>query len=244
MAKATKVGDPLSYDDAMSWPDAAEWRKACRAKLDMFKKQELYEEVPKPCNHKIVGCKWVFLTKTGADGQIECYKAHVVTQGFSQVEGIDYNETFTPITKFNSIQVLLTLAAQLDLEVHQMDVKSAFLNGVLEEVIYMRVPPGHNAPPGVVWKLNKLLYGLKQASREWYKRLSTELKSMGFQRSSVDHCMFYKNRDSNLLVIAVYVDDMMILSNRIDLVNETKHELSSHFEMTDLGEIHWILNQP
>ena len=157
-------------------------------------------------------------------------------------KGSTTNETFAPVTKLNSIRVLLTLAARLDLKVHQMDVKSAFLNGVLEEEIYMRVPPGHDALPGIVWKLNKALYGLKQASHEWYKRLSTELKSMGFQRSSVDHCMFYKNQDSNLLVIAVYIDDMMILSNRIDLVNETKHKLSSHFEMTDLGEIHWILN--
>jgi hypothetical protein len=110
-AKATKVGDPLTYDDAMSRPDAAEWRKACRAELNMFKKQGLYEEVPKPRNRKIVGCKWVFFTKTGADGQIEHYKARVVAQGFSQVEGIDYNETFAPVTKFNSIRVLLTLAA-------------------------------------------------------------------------------------------------------------------------------------
>ena len=102
-AKATKVGDPLSYNNAMSRQDAAEWRKACQAELNMFKKQGLYEEVPKPCNHKIVGCKWVFLTKTGADGQIEHYKARVVAQGFSQVEGIDYNETFAPVTKFNSI---------------------------------------------------------------------------------------------------------------------------------------------
>ena len=156
-AKATKVGDPLSYNNAMSWPDATEWRKACRAELDMFKKQELYEEVPKPRNRKIVGCKWVFLTKTGTDGQIEHCKARVVAQGFSQVEGINYNETFTPVTKFNSIRVLLALAARLDLEVHQMDVKSAFLNGVLKEEIYMRVPPGHDAPPGIVWKLNKVL---------------------------------------------------------------------------------------
>ena len=241
-AKATKVGDPLSYDDAMSRPDATEWRKACQTELDMFKKQGLYEEVPRPRDRKIVGCKWVFLTKTGADGQIERYKARVVAQGFSQVEGIDYNETFAPVTKFNSIRVLLALAARLDLEVHQMDVKSAFLNGELEEEIYMRVPPGHNSPPGVVWKLNKALYGLKQASREWYKKLSTEIKSIGFRRSSVDHCVFYKNQDNDLLIIAVYVDDMMILSNKLNLVNETKRDLASRFEMTDLGEIHWILN--
>ena len=138
--------------------------------------------------------------------------------------------------------MLLALTARLDLEVHQMDIKSAFLNGELEEEIYMRVPPGHNSPPSIVWKLNKTLYGLKQASRKWYKKLSTKLKSTGFWHSSVDHCIFYKNRDSNLLVIAVYIDDMMILSDKIDLINETKRKLSSHFEMTDLGEIHWILN--
>ena len=141
---------------------------------------EVYEEVQKPHDRKIVGCKWVFRYKLGSDGQIEKYKARLVAQGFSQVEGIDYNETFAPVTKFNSIRLLLALSARYDWEIHQMDVKSAFLNGELNEEIYMRVPPGYKAAPGTVWRLKKALYGLKQASREWYKKLSSELSSLGF----------------------------------------------------------------
>ena len=112
---------------------------------------EVYEEVIKPHDHKIVGCKWVFRYKLGPDGQIEKYKVCLITQGFSQVEGIDYNETFAPVTKFNSIQLLLALSACYDWEIYQMDVKSAFLNGELNEEIYMRVPQGYKAAPGTVW---------------------------------------------------------------------------------------------
>ena len=112
---------------------------------------EVYEEVQIPHDHKVVGSKWVFRYKLGLDGQIAKYKVHLVTQGFSQVEGINYNETFVPVKKFNSIQLLLALSACCDWEIHQMDVKSAFLNGELNEEIYMQVPPGYKAAPRTVW---------------------------------------------------------------------------------------------
>ena len=178
----------------------------------------------------------------GSDGQIERYKARVIAQGFSQVEGIDYNETFAPVTKINSIRLLLALSARFDWEIHQMDVKSAFLNGELDEEIYMRAPPGYKAAPGTVWRLKKALYGLKQASREWYKKLSHELNSLGFARIQADHCVFYKNVNGHHFIIAVYVDDNLIISDSLDLILKTKEDLSSCFDMTDLGEVHWILN--
>ena len=158
------------------------------------------------------------------------------------MEGIDYNETFTPVTKFNSIRLLLALAACYDWEIHQMDVKSAFLNGELDEEIYMRPPPGYKAAPDTVWRLKKALYGLKQASQEWYKTFSSELKTLGFTCIQADHCVFYKNINGHDLIIAVYVDDNLILSDSLDLVNKTKKELSSRFEMTDLGDVNLILN--
>ena len=163
-ARAAVLGDPLTYHDAMSWEDHNEWIKACTAELEVLKKFGVFEEVPRPKDHKIVGSKWVFRMKHGPNGQIEQYKARVVTQGFSQVEGIDYNETFMPVTKFNSIRLLLALAACYDWEIHQMDVKSAFLNGELDEEIYMRPLPGYKAAPNTVWRLKKALYSLKQVS--------------------------------------------------------------------------------
>ena len=157
-------------------------------------------------------------------------------------KGIDYNETFTPVTKFNSIQLLLALAARYDWEIHQMDVKSAFLNGELDEEIYMWPPPSYKATPNTVWWLKKALYSLKQVSREWYKTFSSKLKTLGFTCIQADHCVFYKNIDGHDLIIMVYVDDNLILSDSLDLVNKTKKELSSCFEMTDLGDVNWILN--
>ena len=241
-ANAAVLGDPLSYYDALSREDHDKWKEACNDELEMFKKMGVFEEVQKPPDRKIVGSKWIFKMKLGPDGQIERYRARLVAQGFSQVEGIDYNETFAPVTKFNSIRLLLALSARFDWEIHQMDVKSAFLNGDLDEEIYMRVPPGYNANPGTVWRLKKALYGLKQASREWYKKLSGELQALSFTRIQADHCVFYKNLNGQHLIIAVYVDDNLIISDSPDLVTQTKKDLSSRFEMTDLSEVHWILN--
>lgn len=123
-----------------------------------------------------------------------------------------------------------------------MDVKSAFLNGELDEEIYMRPLPGYKSAPNTVWKLKKALYGLKQASHEWYRKLSGELKALVFTHINADHCVFYKKVDSHHLIIAVYVDNNLILSDSLNLVIKTKKELNSCFEMTDLGDIHWILN--
>ena len=142
--------DPISYQDALSQEDWERGEEACRCELKTFKKQEVYEEVEKPHDCKVIGCKWVFRYKLGLDGQIEKYKVHLIAQGFSQVEGIDYNETFALVTKFNLICLLLALSACFDWEIHQMDVKSAFLNGELDKKIYMQVPPGYKGAPGMV----------------------------------------------------------------------------------------------
>ena len=123
-----------------------------------------------------------------------------------------------------------------------MDVKSAFLNGKLKEEIYIRVPPGYKAPPRTVWQLKKALYGLKQVSWEWYKKLSQKLNPLSFTCIQADHCVFYKKINSNHIIIAVYVNDNMIISNSTALVAQMKKDLDSCFDMTDLGEIHWILN--
>ncbi|GBE82734.1 hypothetical protein SCP_0411190 [Sparassis crispa] len=162
-------------------------------------------------------------------------------KGQDDVEGLDFNETFAPVAKFASVRTLLALAAKLDLEIHQMDVKSAFLNGDLDEEIYMKVPSGFRRSNSLVWKLNKALYGLKQAGREWYKKIRAEFEALGFTRCHSDHSVFYKNDDGILLIIAIYVDDMLILSDNLTAVTTLKEDLKSRFEMTDLGEARWLL---
>ncbi|GBE88792.1 Retrovirus-related Pol polyprotein from transposon TNT 1-94 [Sparassis crispa] len=189
--KATSWDEPQTYEEAMSRPDAARWKAACAEELHAFVKAELYDEVERPQNRKVIDCKWVFKIKRGPDGEIEKYKARLVAKGFTQVEGLDFNETFAPVAKFASVRTLLALAAKLDLEIHQMDVKSAFLNGDLDEEIYMKVPPGFRRSNSLVWKLNKALYGLKQAGREWYKKIRAEFEALGFTRCHSDHSVCY-----------------------------------------------------
>jgi Reverse transcriptase (RNA-dependent DNA polymerase)/GAG-pre-integrase domain/Integrase core domain len=158
VAQSDVTSDLKTYAKAMSWPDAAQWEMACTDEMRAFEHMGVYEVVPRPAGRKIVGSKWVFHIKRGPTGEIQKYKARIVAQGFTQIEGIDYNETFTPVTKLTSIRTILTIAAKLNLEVQQMDVKSAYLNAKLEEEIYMAPPPGLDMPDGMVLRLVKAVY--------------------------------------------------------------------------------------
>jgi len=153
--------EPLTYSDAVSHPDANLWLGAMGVELNTFKEIGLYQEVKMPPNRKIIDSKWVFKIKLGPNGEIDKYKARLVAKGYMQIEGLNYTDTFAPVTKFTTIRSLLALAAQHNLEVHQVDVKAAFLNGELEEEIYLRPPPGFHDNSKVVWHLQRALYGLK-----------------------------------------------------------------------------------
>ena len=205
-----------------------------------LQRKELFTEVGKPKDHHIVGCKWIFKHKLGPDGQVEHYKACLVAQGFSQVEGIDYNKTYAPVTCHGTIRTLLALVARHQWHIHQMDAKAAFLNSDLSKEIYMKAPPSLDTRNGFVWRLNYALYGLKQASREWYKKVCIELESLGFTRSMSDHSIFIKNNNGTLVIVAVYVDDFLIFSSKLNAIQHTKSQLSSRFDMKDLRNVKWI----
>jgi len=175
------------------------------------------------------------------EGQIKRYKARLVAQGFSQIPRVDFNETFAPVTRHQMLQTLLALANRHDWHVHQMDVKSAFLNGDLDNEIFMKIPPGAEGKHGEVWLLHKALYGLKQASREWYLKLKSQLEGLGFKRSNVDHGVFTKNVKGRLLVITVYVDDFLLFLSSIENIKTVKSDLKMCFDMKDLDEAKWIL---
>ena len=166
--KSAKVAnidpDLLTYAEAMSRSDRAQWRAACAEEMEQFVCQNIFDMVSKPEGRKVVNCKWVFKTKLGPDGQVKCYKACLVAKGFSQVEGIDFNEMYSSVVGHSKVQTLLALACTNGWHIHQMDAKSAFLNGDLKEEIYMKIPPGQDRPEGHVWRLRKALYSLKQAS--------------------------------------------------------------------------------
>jgi hypothetical protein len=193
---------------------------------------------------KPVGCKWVFKKKLGPDGTIEKYKARLVAKGYTQKKGEDYFDTYSPVAQPTTIRVLLSLASSHDLLIHQMEVKTAFQNGELEEEIYMDQPDGFVAKghEGKVCKLLKSLYGLKQAPKQWHEKFDKTLTLAGFAVNEADKCVYYRYGGGNGVILCLYVDDILIFGNNIDVIKEVKDFLSNNFEMKDLGEVEVILN--
>ena len=237
--------EPQTLKEAKLRPDWLLWEKAINEELATLKAAETWKLVDAPDNANIVGSKWVFRAKKDAAGHVVRYKARLVAQGFSQVPGVDYFDTFAPVARLASIRAVLAIAAVEDLEIHQIDIKGAYLNGILtsEENIYMRQPPGYSSPenPNKVCRLQKTLYGLKQSGRRWYQRLVEIMTKLGFLRCEVDQAVFYRRKGPMLMIVLVHVDDCTIVGTSRDLIAKFKSEITKHVEITDLGEIHWIL---
>eukprot|EP00742_Colponemidia_sp_Colp-10_P002552 GILJ01002727.1.p2 GENE.GILJ01002727.1~~GILJ01002727.1.p2 ORF type:complete len:509 (+),score=47.37 GILJ01002727.1:627-2153(+) len=213
------------------------------SEIDSLQKNGTYEICTLPTGRKPIYCKWVFKVKENSDGTIDRYKARLVAKGFSQKPGIDFTETFAPVAKYNSIRTILSLAAQMDFEIHQMDVTTAFLNGELMEEIFVQPPEGAPCPTHSVWKLKKALYGLKQAPRAWNQRLHDTLSGTDFKfsRGTADHSIYIRKRGEKMFFIVVYVDDLLLVTNSVSELNETREHLKSKFDMKDLGEAKYIL---
>jgi len=238
--------EPPSLASARHSPDWVEWERAIHVELDVLNEAGTWEMVDAPEGANIVGSKWVFRAKKDAAGIVVRYKARLVAQGFSQVPGVDYFDTFAPVARLASIRTVLALAATENYEIHQIDIKGAYLNGVLtsDEVIYMKQPPGYPVSniPGQVCKLKKTLYGLKQSGRRWYQRLVEIMgKGLGFLRCDVDQAVFYRRKGNTLMIVLVHVDDCTIVATSILLITKFKIEIAKHVAISDLGELHWIL---
>jgi len=241
VAQANNAIDPHTYAEAMSHPDTAEWEAACEDEHCTFEHMGVYEVIPCPKDRKVMGSKWVFHIKQGPDNSIQKYKARIVAQGFTQIEGIDYDKTFMPVAKLASLCIILVLANEYNLEVHQMDIKSAYLNGKLQEEIFMAPPPGFDVPDGMVLRLVKAVYGTKQGGHVWYDDIKLTLQSMGYAHTEADHAVFTCSKNANLSVIALYVDDITMASKSLQTINQDKVTLRQHYKMTDLGNIAWSL---
>ncbi|KAG7556870.1 Retrotransposon gag domain [Arabidopsis suecica] len=231
---------PQTYEEAIQHQV---WRDAIAAERQAMEHNHTWEEGELPRGKKAVTSKWVFTIKYKSNGDIECYKARPVARGFTQTYGEDYLDTFAPVAKLHTVRVVLSLATNLEWELWQMDVKNAFLQGELEEEVYMKPPPGledHNAP-GKVFKLKKAIYGLKQSPRAWYHKLSTTLLKRGFKKSEADNTLFTLPSKEGIVVILVYVDDIIISGNDKVGIQETKTFLKSVFDIKDLGELKYFL---
>ncbi|CAL2256677.1 unnamed protein product [Prunus armeniaca] len=239
---ASDFEDPLFFNEAINSPEVLKGKEAMESELDSMENNQVWDLVELPEGVKPIGCKWVFKTKKDSMGNIERFKARLVAKGFTQKEGIDYSETFSPVSTKDAFRIIMALTAQYDLFLHQMDVKTAFLNGRLDEEIYMVQPEGFikEGEEHLVCKLKKSIYGLKQASRQWYLRFDEVVSSQGFTENPVDECIYLKFSGSNFIFLVLYVDDILLATNNLSML-AAKFFLSSHFEMKDMGEASYVL---
>lgn len=231
---------PVTVAEAMR---DSKWTRAMEEELKALEKNQTWRLVELPNGKRAVGCRWVFTIKYKPDGTIERYKARLVAKGYTQTYGVDYQETFSPVAKLNTVRVLLSLAANLDWPLHQFDVKNAFLHGNLEEEIYMDLPPGfeHKEKTKMVCRLKRSLYGLKQSPRAWFGRFSSAMKRYGFSQSNSDHTLFLKHRKNKVTALIIYVDDMIITGDDSEEILRLQRRLADEFEMKDLGGLKYFL---
>jgi len=240
-----KISDiPKSYSEAMSSNEADDWHKAMNDEMTALKDNETYELTKRPKDKNVIGGRWVFAVKSGPNGE-EQFKARYVAKGYSQIQNIDYHETFSPTANITSIRMLMQVAVDNLLHVHQMDVKTAYLNANIDDEIYVEQPDGFTAKDDdgekFVYKLKKSLYGLKQSSRNWNITLHNYLLSLQFVQSSCDYCVYTKFDSISTVIVIIWVDDLIIAGSNLSVINSVKSHLSCKFKMKDLGQLKWFL---
>ncbi|CAL8084538.1 unnamed protein product [Prunus armeniaca] len=239
-SKDDTIQEPKTYKQALQSP---EWFAAMKEEFDALHRQKTWSLVPLPSHRTVVGCKWVFKVKKNAEGSVARFKARLVAKGYHQEEGIDYTKTFSPVVKHTTVRLILALATQFKWKLKQLDVKNAFLHGVLTEEVYMDQPPGlvDQGSPQMVCRLHKSLYGLKQAPRAWNERFSTHLIHLGFTQSFSDPVLFIYNKGFVLMLLLLYVDDIILTGNNQAAIDKLILTLSAEFDMKDLGELSYFL---
>jgi hypothetical protein len=242
--------EPLRVEDALG---DADWMMAMQEELNNFTRNEVWSLVERP-KQNVIGTKWVFRNKQDEDGMVTKNKARLVAKGYTQVEGLDFGETYAPVARLEAIRILLAFATHHNFKLHQMDVKSAFLNGPISEEVYVEQPPGFEDPqfpnhvyklhvyveqppgfedpqfPNHVYKLHKALYGLKQAPRARYEFLREFLLKKGFEIGKADPTLFTK-QGNDLFVCQIYVDDIIFGSTNQSWVDEFSRIMTKRFEM-------------
>jgi histone deacetylase 1/2 len=219
------------------------WKQAMDDEYKALIENKTWHLVPHKKGNNLIDCKWVYRIKRKADGTIDRYKARLVAKGFKQRYGIDYEDTFSPVVKAATIRLVLAISVSRGWSLRQLDVKNAFLHGVLEEEVYMKQPPGYENPnaPYHVCKLDKSLYGLKQAPRAWFSKLSSKLQELGFLASKADTSLFIYNKSGMIIFVLVYVDDIIVTSSSNKAITALLQDLGSAFALKDLGDLHFFL---
>lgn len=223
--------DPKTAKEALEGKDSIGWQQAMQDELDSFVKNDVVETCVLPSGKNTIGTGWVLRIKRYPNGEINKLKARIVCHGYSQRRGIDFTETFASVVRMDSIRILLAIAAHEKLVLKQCDVKSTFLYGEIEEEIYVRPPDEVDIDEGKVWKLRKSLYGLKQSPRNWNKKFNELVTTFGLTRSIADPCIYYGNGQKGRLLLAVYVDDILVAGHQVDVVIELLDFMKAAFEI-------------
>jgi hypothetical protein len=231
--------EPFKIEDALCYPD---WMVAMQEELNNFKRNQVWSLVERP-KQNVVGTKWIFRNKQDEHGVVTRNKARLVAKDYSQVEGLDFDETFAPVARLESIRILLAYTTHHDFKLYQMDIKSAFLNGPIKEEVYVEQPLGFEDEenPNHVYKLHKALYGLKQAIRAWYECLRGFLIENGFRIGKADSTHFTRKMGKDLFVCQIYVDDIIFGSTNASFCEEFSKIMTDRFEMSMMGELKYFL---
>jgi hypothetical protein len=238
-----RTEEPRNYKDALKSKDADKWKLAIQNEVDSLTEKGVWKIVDRPRDRKAIGYKWIFKIKHNADGSIDKYKARLVAQGFTQRYGIDYDETYSPVSSMSSFRLLYAIAIKKGWQVEQMDVRTAYLNGKLEEDIYMEVPEGFSdhGDKNKVCHLERSIYGLKQSGRCWNTELNTRLTDCGWKRSRKDSCVYYQHSLDGMAFLIVYVDDLVLIAETSQGMEKIKDEIKARLEVTEMGELKFYL---
>ena len=240
VAMCVAEDDPERFDEAVKHE---RWRRAMEAEIKSIEENNTWELVELPADAKVIGVKWVFKTKFNEKGEVDKFKARLVAKGFHQTQGVDFHEVFAPVARWDTIRLLLGAAACKGWNVFQLDVKSAFIHGDLQEDVYVEQPPGFEIRDenDKVYKLQKALYGLRQAPRAWYSRIEGYFLRKGFSKCYCEHTLFVKAEKGGILIVSLYVDDLIFTGNSEEMLEEFKASMKEEFSMTDLGRMKYFL---
>ncbi|CAI7873208.1 unnamed protein product, partial [Closterium sp. NIES-53] len=233
--------EPASMEEALAGDDREAWLASREDEFQSHMENETWTLTNLPPGMKALDCTWMLRVKTDAEGRLERRKTRLVIKGFQQREGIDFQEVFAPVAKAPTLRLLLAAAAVCGWKVEQMDVKTAFLYGVVDEEIYMKQPEGYDHGSGRVCRLNKAIYGLKQAPRCWYARLVEALEALGFKISGCDKSLFMTEGEEEKVFLLVYVDDILLFSPSLERIKEVQGKLKETFQCKALGSVGYYL---
>ncbi|KAI3713826.1 hypothetical protein L1987_72412 [Smallanthus sonchifolius] len=239
-AMISSLEDPVSFEEAVK---ETKWVKAMESEIQSIMKNNTWELVDPPKGTKPIGVKWLFKTKRNERGEVDKYKARLVVKGYAQRKGIDYDEIYAPVARWDTVRSIVAIAAQRGWNIYQLDVKCAFLNGELKETVFIDQPQGFvkGGEEHKVCKLNKALYGLKQAPRAWFNRIEGYFLKEGFTKSYYDHTLFIKKASEGMVIVSLYVDDLIYTGSNEGVCENFKVSMMHEFEMTNLGKMKYFL---